>query len=84
MVTPSAGTTPWQQVTMQLTADNTTDLLSFLAWGDNGNTINLPPIVFLSGVDTPNLLVPEPASLALVLISLVGMIGVGASKRAKR
>ena len=82
MVTPSAGTTPWQQVTMQLTADNTTDLLSFLAWGDNGNTVNLPPIVFLSGVDTPNLLVPEPASLALVGISL--LIAVRVSKRAKR
>ena len=75
MTTPSGGTTPWQQVTLQLTADSPTDLLSFLAWGDNGNTVNLPPIVFLSGVDTPNLLVPEPAALSLFGVGLFGLGG---------
>ena len=34
--------TDWNFVSVSLTADATTDLLSFLAWGDNGNTINLP------------------------------------------
>jgi hypothetical protein len=74
MTTPSGGTTPWQQVTLTLTADATTDLLSFLAWGDNGNTVNLPPIVFLSGVDTPNELVPEPTSVALFGAGLLGLL----------
>lgn len=74
MVTPSGGVTPWQQVTVSLTADNPDDVLSFLAWGDNGNTVNLPPIVFLTGVDTPNLIsVPEPASMALIAFGAVGL-----------
>jgi hypothetical protein len=72
MTTPPAGTTNWQQVNMTLVADATTDLLSFLAWGDNGNTVNLPPIVFLTGVDTPNL-TPEPATLSLFALALVGL-----------
>ena len=85
MVTPSGGVTPWQQVTMSLTADNTSDVLSFLAWGDNGNTVNLPPIVFLTGVDTPNLVpsVSEPASLALFGIGLAGLFGPKLRRRLK-
>ncbi len=74
MTTPSGGMTDWQYVTVSLTADATTDLLSFLAWGDNGNTINLPPMVFLTGVNSPpGLVTPEPGSVLLfgsVLVSL--------------
>ena len=44
MHVPSQGVVNWNFVSLNLTADAKTDLLSFLAWGDNGNTTNLPPI----------------------------------------
>ena len=68
-------------MTVTLKADASTDLLSFLAWGDNGSTVNLPPMVFLSGVDSPNVL-PEPGSVALVGLALLGLVAV--SRKAKR
>ncbi len=83
MSTASGGFTPWQYVSITLTADATTDLLSFLAWGDNGSTINLPPIVFLSGVNSPNVLVPEPATLALFSVGLIGLGGLALRRRTK-
>jgi hypothetical protein len=76
MTTPSGGTTGWQYVSVNVTADSTTDLLSFLAWGDNGSTTNLPPIVFLSGIDSPAVVTPEPASISLFCIALLMGAGV--------
>jgi hypothetical protein len=85
MTTPSGGVSPWEYVSVQLTADATTDLLSFLAWGDNGSTINLPPMVFLSGVNSPDVLsTPEPATLSLVGVGVVGMAAAMRRRRAKR
>lgn len=81
MTVPYKGTVGWDYVTVTLTADATTDLLSFLAWGDNGDTINLPPIAFLSGVDSPSGLgapMPEPVSMSLFG---VGLLGLGAAAR---
>jgi len=74
MSTPSQGMTDWNYVTIDLTADATTDLLSFLAWGDNGNTNNLPPMVFLTGVNSPSgLNTPEPGSIVLLGSVLLGL-----------
>jgi hypothetical protein len=83
MTTPSGGVTPWQFVTVNLTADATTDLLTFLAWGDKGSTINLPPMVFLSGVNSQNVLAPEPGSVWLLGIALFGL-GLGVAMRRRR
>ena len=54
MNTPSGGMTDWNFVTVSLTAHAPQEFLSFLAWGDNGNTTNLPPILFLTAVDSPS------------------------------
>lgn len=81
MNTPSQGVSPWNQVTLSFTATAATQTLSFLAWGDNGNTENLPPTVFLAGVNSPAL--PEPGSLALFGAAFIGL-GVTWLRRGKR
>jgi hypothetical protein len=84
MNVPSEGTVGWQFVSVNLTADATSDLLSFLAWGDNGNTANLPPMAFLSGVDSPpGLGVPEPSVWAMLIVGFLGVGGIVRRRRAK-
>jgi hypothetical protein len=76
MNNPSDMNTNWNSVNMSFTptaADlgpGGTAILTFLAWGDNGSTTNLPPTVFLEGVNTRP--VPEPASLALFGVAFLG------------
>lgn len=74
MTTPSGGLTNWNYVTIDLTADAPTQFLSFLAWGNDGTTANLPPIAFLTGVNSSAGLVPEPASLTLLGVGVVGLV----------
>lgn len=84
MTVPYGGTVGWDYVTINLTADSSTDLLSFLAWGDNGSTVNLPPIAFLGGVNSPPGLgsAPEPAAWVEMTLGVL-MLG-GVARRVRR
>jgi hypothetical protein len=84
MTVPYQGGVGWQYVSVNLTADAPTELLSFLAWGDNGSTVNLPPIAFLSGVDSPAGLVPEPSTWAMMGLGFLGLGLVGRKRISKR
>jgi hypothetical protein len=71
---PQGGVGAWQAQTMYFTATAVSEVLSFLA---NGTPNGEPPIAFLDGVSV----VPEPASLVLMG---VGMIGIGVIRRCHR
>jgi len=72
---PSHGFTGWMTTSFTYTATSTSEVLSFLAQGTpNG----LPPVALLDGV---SLTAPEPASWSLVLLGIVGLGAVVASKR---
>ena len=68
MHTPSDHNVNWNAVTMSFTptaAELTSGsaVLTFLAWGDGGSTTNLPPTVFLEGVNTPPISVARAVDL---------------------
>jgi hypothetical protein len=82
MHTASHGLTDWNFVSVDLTAHATDELLSFLAWGNDGTTANLPPMVFLTGVNSPDgLTTPEPGSIVLAGGFLLGL---GVTMRLRR
>ena len=71
---PSKGFTGWVTTTLNFTATATSEVLSFLSVGTpNG----LPPIAVLDGVSIaavpPVSAVPEPASLALMGLPMIGL-----------
>ena len=81
MHTPSQGVTLWNLVTLDLIApQNGDNLLQFLAWGNSGSNANIPPTLFLAGVNTPGN-APEPATLS---VFGAGLAGVWLRRRAKR
>jgi hypothetical protein len=70
---------PWQLQTMTFVATSVIQTLSFLAVGTPDGE---PPIAFLDGVDLEP--VPEPASLTLFSIGVLGVAAAARRRRAKR
>jgi hypothetical protein len=65
----------WEYVTVDLTANSTSDVLSFLGYGN----VQEPPFALLDGVSmTPT---PEPSTLPLLFTGLMGGLGILRSKK---
>ena len=73
------GFVPWTQVTMFFTATATTQTLSFLAAGTPNGT---PPFSLLDGVSLTA--APEPATWALMMVGLVGIVLVSRRRQLAR
>jgi PEP-CTERM motif len=74
---PGEGFSGWSYVTMNFTATATSEMLSFLAIGTPSG---VPPFALLDGV-TMNVAVPEPSSLLLMGL---GLLGFGVVRRRRR
>jgi hypothetical protein len=72
---PSSGFSGWSTETLNVTATNTSEVLSFLAYGN----MPFPPFALLTAVSLTGA-VPEPASWAMMIVGL-GAIGVAARRR---
>jgi hypothetical protein len=95
MNTPGKGNVDWNSVSMSFTLDSSelsniqgdgtgTAILTFLAWGNGGSTENEPPTVFLEGVNTTPIPAPEPATLTLLGVGVLGVAGMVRRRRGKR
>jgi len=78
MSVPSGGVVAWNQQSMSFTATATSQVLSFLAIGTPNNA--QPPFALLDGVR----LIPEPASIALLGVGIIGVAGMRRRRACRR
>ncbi|MDR3538722.1 MAG: PEP-CTERM sorting domain-containing protein [Acetobacteraceae bacterium] len=76
MTTPQAGSEGWMAQTMTFVANATTATLGFLA---QGTPTGQPPFVGLDGVSV--VAAPEPASIALTGVGVLGLLAVRRTRR---
>jgi len=68
---PQDSFTPWSLVTMNFTANSSTQILEFLA---GGGPVSDPPMVFLADVTFTQ--TPEPSAIALMGAGVLGLLAV--------
>jgi len=73
----SEGFSGWAQATLDFTADNTSDVLSFLALPTGGE----PPFSLLDGVSAADVSTPEPGTWALMFAGVFGALGVSRARQ---
>jgi hypothetical protein len=76
---PTKGASGWMNQTFTFIATSSSEVLSFLA---TGTPTGQPPFALLASVSVTN--VPEPASWALMLTGVAGLIGITRRRRAPR
>ena len=76
--TPVLGFSGWIPQQMQFVATATQMVLSFMA---NGSPTGQPPFALLDGVTLTQVQSPEPASAALIISGLIGLIGMRRAAR---
>ena len=76
----SNGFTGWKQQSFTFKADAATDILNFLAIGTPDG---VPPFVLLDGVSLSAAPVPEPGTLALSALGMVGLVAIRSRRRAR-
>jgi len=78
---PQGGVGGWEKQPMTFTATAASDVLQFLAYGTPSGA---PPISFLAGVSLQPSSVPEPATLSLMGVGLVGLGAAGHYRHSRR
>ncbi len=79
MSNPSKNFTNWQQVSLSFVADATSMVLQFLLSGTSPGGNQQPPFALLDGIaiSQTTTTVPEPATAAMLLAGVAGLVGFG-------
>jgi hypothetical protein len=77
-ILPSEGFSGWQYETFYFEATSSSEVLSFLAYGN----VQLPPFALLG--DVSMVAAPEPATWGMLAVGLFGVLGAARARRSKK